>query len=168
MSTSSSVLVVGASAAGLSTVESLRRGGFQGSVTVLGAERHVPYDRPPLSKQVLSGDWEPERTQLRPASALSALDAEFIFGDRATGLDAAARSVRTASGRDLNADTIVIATGVRPRGLPGADVLDGVHVLRTVDDTLALRADLLTPRTAPPRKPGTGRARASVWWPCDW
>lgn len=136
--------MVGASASGLSTVESLRRQGHQGRITVLGAESHLPYDRPPLSKQVLSGSWEPERTQLRPASVLSGLDAEFVLGTPAVGLDVTIRSVHTAAGRSLNADTVVIATGVRPRGLPGAEVLDGVHVLRTIGDTLALRADLLT------------------------
>jgi NADPH-dependent 2,4-dienoyl-CoA reductase/sulfur reductase-like enzyme len=63
------VLVVGASAAGLTTVEALRRKGYQGRVTVLGAELHLPYDRPPLSKQVLCGAWEPEQAQLRPSDA---------------------------------------------------------------------------------------------------
>jgi NADPH-dependent 2,4-dienoyl-CoA reductase/sulfur reductase-like enzyme len=143
MSTSSNVLIVGASAAGLSTAESLRRKGYQGDLTVLGAEAHLPYDRPPLSKQVLSGLWEPERTQLWPPAALSELDAELILNDPAVGLDATARAVRTAAGRDLRADTIVIATGVRARTLPGDTDLAGVHVLRTVDDALALRADLL-------------------------
>jgi NADPH-dependent 2,4-dienoyl-CoA reductase/sulfur reductase-like enzyme len=71
------------------------------------------------------------------------LDAELILNDPAVGLDATARAVRTAAGRDLRADTIVIATGVRARTLPGDTDLAGVHVLRTVDDALALRADLL-------------------------
>ncbi len=137
------VLVVGASAAGLSTVESLRRKGYQGAITVLGDEPHTPYDRPPLSKQVLSGAWEPERAQLRPADHLMSLNAEFVLGDMATSLDAPNRTVHTASGRSLRADAIVIATGVRPRTLPGQGELAGVHVLRTLEDSLALRADLL-------------------------
>lgn len=144
MSTPSSVLVAGACAAGLSTAEFLRRKGYQGSLTVLGAEPYLPYDRPPLSKQVLSGLWEPERAQLRPSATLSALDAQFVLGDAAIGLDIAARSVHTVSGRTLRADTIVIATGVRPRRLPCDAELDGVHVLRTLEDALALRRDLLT------------------------
>ncbi len=143
MSTPASVLVVGASAAGLATAEALRRKAFQGRLTVLGAERHLPYDRPPLSKQVLSGTWTPERAQLRPDAALSALDCEFILGDCAVGLDTAARTVHTASGRALRADAIVVATGLRPRTLAGQADLAGVHVLRTLDDALALRADLL-------------------------
>ncbi|MEV0422557.1 NAD(P)/FAD-dependent oxidoreductase [Streptosporangium canum] len=143
MNVPSSVLVVGASAAGLATAEALRRKGYQGGLTVLGAEPHLPYDRPPLSKQVLSGAWEPERARLRPQAALSALDAEFVLADPAVGLDTAARTVHTASGRALRADAVVVATGVRPRMLAGQADLAGVHVLRTLDDVLALRADLL-------------------------
>lgn len=137
------VLVVGASAAGLTTVEALRRLGCTGTVTVLGAEPHLPYDRPPLSKQVLAGTWQPERTRLRPDDALSALDAEFVLGDPAVALDPTTRTVRTASGRTLRADAVVVATGSRPRTLPGRAALSGVHVLRTLDDALALRAGLL-------------------------
>lgn len=137
------VLVVGACAAGLTTVEALRRHGYRGKVTVLGEETHPPYDRPPLSKQVLAGTWQPDRAQLRPREALSALDADFILGDPAVGLDATTRTVRTASGRVLRADALVVATGTRPRTLPGQSGLAGVHVLRTLDDALALRAGLL-------------------------
>ncbi|HEX6354242.1 NAD(P)/FAD-dependent oxidoreductase [Actinophytocola sp.] len=138
------VLVVGASAAGLSTVEALRRKGYTSRITVLGDEPHAPYDRPPLSKQVLSGAWEPTRTALRTDIVLSGLDTDFILGDAAVALDPVNRTVRTASGRDLHADTIVIATGARPRALPGQDGVAGVHVLRTLDDSLALRKDLLS------------------------
>jgi NADPH-dependent 2,4-dienoyl-CoA reductase/sulfur reductase-like enzyme len=136
------VLVVGASAAGLGTVEALRRKGYEGRVTVLGAEAHLPYDRPPLSKQVLGGAWTPEQAQLRTPEALSALDTEFVLGDPAVRLDARARTVHTAAGRALTADAVVLATGLRPRVLPGQDGLAGVHVLRTLDDALGLRADL--------------------------
>ncbi|MEV6829566.1 FAD-dependent oxidoreductase [Amycolatopsis sp. NPDC051102] len=140
------VLVVGASAAGLATVEALRRKGYPGRVTVLGAEAHLPYDRPPLSKQVLGGTWTPAQAQLRTPDALSALDTQFVLGDPAVRLDARARTVHTAAGRVLTADAIVLATGLRPRVLPGQDGLAGVHVLRTLDDTLALRAELLPGR----------------------
>ncbi|WP_233257282.1 NAD(P)/FAD-dependent oxidoreductase [Promicromonospora sp. AC04] len=143
MSTPDSVLVVGASAAGLSTAEALRRQGYRGRLTILGAEEHLPYDRPPLSKQVLSGVWEPQQAQLRPRAALDALDAELILGDPAVGLDVAARTVRTASGRSLRADAVVIATGLRARTLPGQDGLAGVHTLRGLDDAQSLRKDLL-------------------------
>ncbi|MCX5374830.1 FAD-dependent oxidoreductase [Streptomyces sp. NBC_00015] len=137
------VLVVGASASGLTTVEALRRKGYEGRITVLGEEPHAPYDRPPLSKQVLSGAWEPDRAVLRTQDVLDGLDAEFVLGDPALSLDAATRTVVTASGRELRADAIVIATGVRPRTLPGQEGLSGVHVLRTLDDSLMLRKELL-------------------------
>src|SRR4029450_11554151 len=130
-------------ASGLSAVEALRRQGYQGEITVLGAEVPPPDDRPPLSKQVLSGAWDPDRSALRTQDMLSALDAELILGDAAIALDSATRSVRTRSGRDLQADAIVIATGVRARTLPGHEGLEGVHVLRTLDDAMALRRDVL-------------------------
>ncbi|KOU59316.1 pyridine nucleotide-disulfide oxidoreductase [Streptomyces sp. MMG1533] len=137
------VLVVGASASGLTTAEALRRKGYTGAITVLGDEPHAPYDRPPLSKQVLSGAWEPERAALRAGEALTALDAEFVLGDPAVALDPATRTVRSGSGREIEADAIVIATGVRARTLPGQDGPTGVHVLRSLDHALALRKDLL-------------------------
>ncbi|TDV55963.1 NAD(P)/FAD-dependent oxidoreductase [Actinophytocola oryzae] len=138
-----SVLVVGASVAGLSTVEALRRRGYAGHVTLLGGERHLPYDRPPLSKQVLSGARPADRTTLRTGPALSALRVDLVLDDPAVGLDTATRTVRTAAGRELRADAVVIATGARPRTLPGQDELAGVHVVRTIEDVTALRADLL-------------------------
>lgn len=134
--------MVGASAAGLTTVEALRRKGYREPITVLGAEWHPPYDRPPLSKQFLCGDWDEARTRLRPDTMLSALDAEFVLGDAAIAFDTGTRTVETASGRALTADAVVIATGLTPRRLPGPD-LEGVHVLRTLDDAAALRKDLL-------------------------
>ncbi|MGW0481485.1 NAD(P)/FAD-dependent oxidoreductase [Nonomuraea sp. NPDC003214] len=140
------VLIVGASAAGLSTAEALRRHGYQGGLTLLDAGPHLPYDRPPLSKQVLAGVWEPERVQLRDQARLDALGAEFALGDPAVTLDAAAREVTTASGRVLRADAVVVATGLTPCRLPGQDGLAGVHVLRTLDDALALRGDLTAGR----------------------
>ncbi|MCP2330854.1 NAD(P)/FAD-dependent oxidoreductase [Actinoalloteichus caeruleus] len=142
MNTPAEVLVVGASAAGLATVEALRRRGYTDGVTLLGAETHPPYDRPPLSKQVLAGAWAPDRVRLRQEDALDALDVRVVLGDPAVSLDAGKRVVRTASGRLLRSDVVVLATGVRPRTFPGQDGLAGVHVLRTLDDCLALREDL--------------------------
>ncbi|MEV0998667.1 FAD-dependent oxidoreductase [Nonomuraea sp. NPDC050202] len=141
-----SVLIVGASAAGLSTAEALRRQGHQGRLTLLDAEPHLPYDRPPLSKQVLAGDWEPGRAQLRTQAQLDALDAEFVRGEPAVSLDAAAREVRTATGRVLRGDAVVIATGLTPCRLPGQRGLAGVHELRGLDDALTLRAHLTAAR----------------------
>ncbi|MER7691967.1 FAD-dependent oxidoreductase [Streptomyces sp. NPDC097610] len=136
------LLVVGASASGLTTVEAVRRKGYSGEVVVIGDEPHAPYDRPPLSKQVLSGAWEADRATLRTDEALAGLDADFVLGEEAVALDVATRTVRTASGRELSADAVVIATGVRARTLPGQDGLAGVHVLRSLDDALALKREL--------------------------
>lgn len=136
------ILVVGASAAGLSTAEALRRGGHRGRLTLIDAEPHPPYDRPPLSKQFLSGAWNDARIALRPPEALSELDADFVLGERATHLDVAQRRVQTSTGRVVSADSVVIATGVRPRRLAGQEAFTGTHVLRSVDDARRLRAGL--------------------------
>ncbi|MFE0085900.1 FAD-dependent oxidoreductase, partial [[Kitasatospora] papulosa] len=85
--TPSRVLVVGASAAGLATAEALRRKGYRGTLTLLGDEPHPPYDRPPLSKQVLAGSRTPDTTRLRTPEVLAALDAELLLGDPAVPLD---------------------------------------------------------------------------------
>jgi NADPH-dependent 2,4-dienoyl-CoA reductase/sulfur reductase-like enzyme len=136
------VVVVGASAAGLAAAESLRRNGFHGELTMVGAEAHHPYDRPPLSKQVLRGDWEPERVAFRKPEAVQALEATWLLGTPAAALDTDARTVRLADDRVLPYDGLVIATGLIPRPLPYAQELTGVHLFRTVDDALALRAGL--------------------------
>jgi NADPH-dependent 2,4-dienoyl-CoA reductase/sulfur reductase-like enzyme len=136
------VVVVGAAAAGLTTAEALRRGGYDGKLTMIGAERHLPYDRPPLSKQILAGAWEREKINLRQPDVLSTLDAEWLLGSPATGLDVAARQVRLGNGDLVDYDGLVLATGVTPRQLPFGHELAGVHTLRTVDDALALRERL--------------------------
>ncbi|MFD6281318.1 NAD(P)/FAD-dependent oxidoreductase [Streptomyces sp. NPDC060209] len=143
MNTPSSVLVVGAGAAGLSVVESLRRKGYRERITLIGEETGAPYDRPPLSKQVLAGTWDAERTHLRTRDVLDALDTEFVLGDRALALDAATRTVRTGSGAELGAEAVVLATGLHARRLPGLSGTAGVHVLRTLDDAARIRGELL-------------------------
>ncbi|WP_089103673.1 NAD(P)/FAD-dependent oxidoreductase [Streptomyces hyaluromycini] len=136
------IAVVGASAAGLTAAETLRRRGWDGHLTVIGAESRPPYDRPPLSKQILTGAWEPERAALRSLPDLARLRADLRLGQRATALDIPGRRVRLANGTSVGFDALVIATGVTPRRLPGSD-LAGVHLLRTLDDAIALRAALL-------------------------
>ena len=140
------VVIVGASAGGLATAEALRRAGHHGVITLVGDEDGPPYDRPPLSKQLLCREWEPDAVVLRSASDLAALGLEWRQGIRAVGLDTARRTVSLADGTGLEYDELVVATGVRPRLLPGADGLPGVHVLRTVADALALRDRLLPGR----------------------
>ncbi|WP_338145893.1 NAD(P)/FAD-dependent oxidoreductase [Streptomyces scabichelini] len=134
------VVVVGASAAGLAAVETLRREGYDGTLTLVGDEPHTPYDRPPLSKQILSGEWGTERLALRAATDLDALGLDLRLGAAATGLELADRTVHLADGTRLPYDGLIVATGVRPRRLPG----EGAHVLRTLDDALTLR-DRLEP-----------------------
>ncbi|MER7185369.1 FAD-dependent oxidoreductase [Streptomyces hyaluromycini] len=132
------IVVVGASAAGLAAVETLRREGYDGTLTLVGDELHTPYDRPPLSKQVLSAEWAPDRVTLRVPSELDSLGLELRLGVAASGLDVADRTVRLADGSAVPYDGLIVATGVRPRRLPG----EGAHVLRTLDDALTLRERL--------------------------
>ncbi len=132
------VLVVGAGLGGLRTVEKLREVGFQGRLSLVGGEPHPPYDRPPLSKQVLTGEWEPERTTLRSLDGLDDLGVRTHLGLRAVALRPG--EVELADGASLHADAIVIATGLVARALPGQPA--GVHTLRTLDDALSLRAAL--------------------------
>ena len=136
------VVVVGASLAGVRAVETLRTEGFEGPVTLIGAEDHLPYDRPPLSKKVLSGEWEPDRIALRRDGGLDALGVDARLGVRAVGLDLGHRQVRIGDGSVAAYDALVLATGSDVRRLPGQPELEGLHVLRTLDDSLALRAAL--------------------------
>ncbi|WP_191971423.1 NAD(P)/FAD-dependent oxidoreductase [Streptomyces luteolifulvus] len=131
------VAVVGASLAGLSAARSLRKQGYDGRLVVIGDEPHRPYDRPPLSKEFLAGTIGAADLTLETDD--EDLRAEWLLGVRATGLDSAERAVRLADGRAVRADGIVIATGAAARTLPGSEGLAGVHVLRTLDDALALR-----------------------------
>ncbi|MBM3660178.1 MAG: FAD-dependent oxidoreductase [Actinobacteria bacterium] len=136
----SSIVVVGASLAGLRAAEELRRLGFTGTLTLVGAEPHLPYDRPPLSKDFLAGTTDADALGLR-RQPYDELDLDLRLGVRATGLDPAARIVSTDAG-DLPYDGLVVATGATARRLPDQPDLPGIHVLRTLDDATALRADL--------------------------
>ena len=140
--TPSRIVIVGASLAGLRAAEELRHRGFAGTVTVVGDETYEPYDRPPLSKQVLAGAWGLDRTALTVMhpDGVAGLDLDWRLGVRATGLDLAERRVLLAGGDDVGFDGLVIATGATPRELPGTETLAGVHTLRTLDDALAVRA----------------------------
>lgn len=134
------VIVVGASLAGLRAAESLRSGGFVGQIAMVGAEPHQPYDRPPLSKRLLSGEWEPERIALRKPDELASLDLEWHLGDSAVELDTSTCTVSLASGAALTYDGLVLATGADARRLPGQPDHPRVVMVRTIDDSLALRA----------------------------
>ncbi len=133
------VVVVGASLAGLRAVESLRTGGYDGGITVIGSEPHLPYDRPPLSKRLLSGEWQLERIALRKPEDMGSLDAQWRTGVAAVGLDTDARRVSLADGSTVGYDGLIMATGATARRLPGQEDFEHVVVLRTVDDALTLR-----------------------------
>lgn len=135
------VTVVGASLAGLYAAQALRDQGFDGRLVVVGDERHRPYDRPPLSKDFLAGKVEADILALE--SPEDRLDADWLLGSAAVALDRRTREVVLADGRCLLSDGVVIATGARARTLPGPQGRAGVHVLRTLDDAVTLRAELV-------------------------
>jgi 3-phenylpropionate/trans-cinnamate dioxygenase ferredoxin reductase subunit len=134
------IVIVGASLAGMHAAHTLRKEGFDGRIAVVDADTHTPYDRPPLSKQLLAGEWDLDRIIL-PAVEED-LDIDWHLGERAVGLDVAARTVALGGDRSLTYDALVIAAGCDARRLPDQPDLEGVHVLRTIDDCLALRRDL--------------------------
>ncbi|MEZ4215213.1 MAG: FAD-dependent oxidoreductase [Myxococcota bacterium] len=137
------VAVIGASLAGLRAAEALRQLGYDGALALVGDESAMPYDRPPLSKEVLKGDWEPEKTALvRDADRFAALGLDLRLGRRAVALDASARRVELDGGESLAFDGLVIATGAAPRRLPNQDAVPGVYTLRTLEDAVALRREL--------------------------
>lgn len=136
-----SVVVVGASAAGLSVAETLRRQGFDGRITLVGDEPALPYDRPPLSKEMLAGTAEARDLELRRDHDEATL-AEWRVGQRAVALDTDGRTVTLDGGEQIAFDGLVIATGATPRQLPGTEGIAGVYTLRTLDDCLGLRAEL--------------------------
>ena len=169
-----SVAIVGGSLAGLRAAETLRSDGFSGTIHFIGEETRLPYDRPPLSKEVLGDKMEVANAGLISQEAFDALRLELHLGKRAVGLDAerkavllesegeaggggaskaagktaetagAAASEGAAASAEITADGIVIATGSRPRKMPGTEGIGGVYTLRTLEDCLALKAEFAT------------------------
>lgn len=133
------IVIVGASLAAHRALNELRRRGFDGRITLIGAERHYPYDRPPLSKQILQGTWEPVRTLHDDPDRYAELDVEMVLGKPAARLDTVARAVELDDGMRVPFDTLLIATGASPRTLPNTPPLAGIHTLRTMDDAIAIR-----------------------------
>ena len=134
-----SIVIVGTGAAGYAVAEGLHAAGFEGAVTLVGEEKGEPYDRPPLSKEVLSGAWDRDRAALIGAKRAAPLNPRVVTGVQATSLDVAGHRVELSNGETLNYDAVVIATGVTPRRLEQPDS-PNIRVLRTMDDSLALRA----------------------------
>lgn len=136
------IAVVGASLSGLRAAEQLRAQGYDDDLVIVGAEPHLPYDRPPLSKEYLLGTYGAEDLALAEQADLDELGARWHLGVPAERLDAMGGRVVLASGEEIAADGVVVATGGVPRTLPAAAGLRGVHSLRTLEDADALRADL--------------------------
>jgi 3-phenylpropionate/trans-cinnamate dioxygenase ferredoxin reductase component len=137
------IVVAGASLAGGRAAETLRRSGYAGEIVMIGAEPHRPYDRPPLSKKFLRQLHPEEKLYFRALDYYEAQKIELELGRRVVSLDAHARSVTLDDGRSISFDTLMIATGADVRRLdcPGAE-LEGIHTLRSLDDSLAIRAQM--------------------------
>ncbi len=135
-----SVVIIGAGQAGGQTALSLRQNGFEGTITLIGDEPYVPYERPPLSKSYLAGDVAEERMFMRPAAFYAEKHIVLMPRTTVARIDRAAKKVRLAGGTQLPYTELVLATGGRVRKMtcPGAD-LPGVHYLRNIDDVLGFR-----------------------------
>jgi 3-phenylpropionate/trans-cinnamate dioxygenase ferredoxin reductase subunit len=131
------VVIVGAGLGAVRVAEQLRQRGHRGSITVLGAESHLPYDRPPLSKQVLRGE-----SDTTAFADVDRLDVRWVLRTRAASLDTRLNRVLADDGQAYGYNILVVAPGGRPRTLPGLDIGPGIHVLRTIDDALALRKSI--------------------------
>ncbi|MGW0953038.1 NAD(P)/FAD-dependent oxidoreductase [Streptomyces sp. NPDC002545] len=140
---SAPVVVAGASMAGLRAAEQLRAAGYPGPITLVGEEPHMPYNRPPLSKEVLAGKAAFESLAFRPRAAVA--DAEWRLGTRVVAADLDRRLVELDDGETLSYTGLVVATGMRPRRLRCPGPLRGRHTVRTIDDARELRAALTRP-----------------------
>lgn len=134
------VVIIGGGQGGYQTAASLRSEGFDGAITLIAAERHIPYQRPPLSKAYLLGKQDANRTLLRPAAFYETNRIDLLLGERASALDSQRQRVQLESGAEIPYDFLVLATGASNRMLPieGAQ-LDGVLYLRTLDEASELR-----------------------------
>ncbi|MCX6416444.1 MAG: FAD-dependent oxidoreductase [Actinobacteria bacterium] len=139
---SKSVVIVGASMGGLRAAEALRNNGFAGRITMIGEEAHLPYNRPPLSKEVLAKEVTHEAVAFKLRAQVE--DVTWHLGDPATSVDLEKKVVTTASGKSFEYDGLVIASGLRPRvlDLPNGKI-SGRHTVRTLDDAIGLRAELV-------------------------
>ena len=140
----STVVVVGSSIGGVRTAQALRSEGFEGRVVLVGEESHLPYDKPPLSKQFLAGEWDDDRVLLLTREEAEQGGIELRLGTAATRLDVAGRQLLLADGSRLDYDSVVIATGASARPSPWRPG-SGVHVVRTLDDSQQLQRDLAHP-----------------------
>jgi 3-phenylpropionate/trans-cinnamate dioxygenase ferredoxin reductase component len=139
-------VIVGGGLAAARTAEQLRRSEYTGAITIVSDEDHLPYDRPPLSKEVLRA--EVDDVTLKPAEFYEENDITLLLGNGARSVNTAAQSVTLADGSDLGYDELIIATGLVPRTIPSFPDLDGIRVLRSLDESMALREQAGTARRA--------------------
>ncbi|WP_349269772.1 pyridine nucleotide-disulfide oxidoreductase [Mycolicibacterium parafortuitum] len=133
------VVIVGGGLAAARTAEQLRRAEYPGAITIVSDEDHLPYDRPPLSKEVLRA--ETDDVTLKPAEFYTENNITVLLGNGAKSVDTEARTLTLADGSQLSYDELVIATGLVPKRIPSFPDLPGIHVLRNFDESLALRQD---------------------------
>ena len=137
MTTSGGIVIVGGGLAAVRTAEQLRRAEYSGPLTIISDEVHLPYDRPPLSKDVLRA--ETDDVALKPAEFYAERDITLHLGAAATALDTTAKTVTLAGGEVIGYDELVIATGLVPKRIPSFPDLEGIRVLRTYDESMAMR-----------------------------
>ena len=150
MGASPRIVIVGASIGGLTAAETLRQEGFDGQIVLIGDERHRPYNRPPLSKQIINGEWEPDDAGIRSESEIDDLGIDLRTSCAAEALDVAGRVLHTTQG-EIPFDELIIATGTEPRSHP---LVPTALTLRTMDDALAIRDGLRSARRVAVIGPG--------------
>mgnify|MGYP001947916570 FL=1 len=132
-------MIVGGGLAAARTAEQLRRSEYTGAITIVSDEDHLPYDRPPLSKEVLRA--ETDDVTLKPAEFYAENDITVLLGNGARSVDTVAKAVTLSDGTALDYDELVIATGLVPKRIPSFPDLPGIHVLRSLDESRALRSE---------------------------
>ena len=157
------VIVGGGHAAGQAAA-SLRQEGYEGELVILADEPHIPYQRPPLSKQYLAGEQGLDRVYLRAEKFYADKDVDVRMAVRAAGIDRDARTVVLEDGRNVAYDKLLLATGARPRilDIPGAD-LPGIHYLRTIADSDAIKADMAPASGSRSSAGATSGSRSRPW-----
>ena len=146
MTTSGGIVIVGGGLAAARTAEQLRRSEYTGPITIVSDEDHLPYDRPPLSKEVLRS--ETDDVTLKPAEFYDENDITVLLGEAARAIDVTAQTVTLSDGSELGYDELVIATGLVPKRIPSFPDLEGIHVLRSFDESIALREQAASARNA--------------------
>ncbi|OBB77264.1 NAD(P)/FAD-dependent oxidoreductase [Mycobacterium sp. 852014-52144_SCH5372336] len=146
MTTSAGIVIVGGGLAAARTAEQLRRSEYSGPVTIVSDEDHLPYDRPPLSKEVLRS--ETDDVSLKPAEFYEENDITVLLGNGARSVDTATQTLTLADGTELPYDELIIATGLVPKRIPSFPDLAGIHVLRNYDESVALRQEAGSARRA--------------------